>query len=240
MAQKNKNSYLKDFEFYYSFRPMVVKESPISFFLNKFLKNYTRIEVAAGLGLSGFSALDIACGDGSLVNKFLSTKYKRVDGVDISPTLIKKANSKKKKNVSFYNQDIDEFVDHAILHNKKYDDIYMLAILEHINWPMQFLTKLSKILNKGGHIIIETPNVAWFPHRLSLLLGKFPITAPTAGVIPGVYDEHIRFFTFDTLNYTALKSGFTHLKFDVSGKFRLIKKLMPKLLSADIVAVYKK
>lgn len=123
---------------------------------------------------------------------------------------------------------------------KKYDDIYLLAILEHIQWPSIFIKKVYKILNKGGRVIIEVPNVSWLPHRISLLQGKFPITAPTIGVIAGVYDEHTRFFTIDTLDQIFYSVGFIRLRLDCSGKFRAIKRLYPRLLSPDIVAVYEK
>lgn len=84
-------------DIYYSQNPMKVYDSIVSRFLNKFVKNYSREEVAAEFGLGGKSCLDIACGDGELINKFLYKKYSKVEGIDVSRSLIATAKSKKKK-----------------------------------------------------------------------------------------------------------------------------------------------
>ena len=219
---------------------MKLKKVWISELLDKFVKNYSREEVAAEFNLSGNSCLDIACGDGDLLNNYLFKKYNKLDGVDISKLLISIAKKRGKQNCNFYVEDIEKYVEDAIHKKKQYDSIYMLAILEHIMWPTDFIHKIAKILKRGGKIVIETPNVAWLPYRIGLLMGKFPTTAPTVGAIPGVYDEHIRFFTFETIDKMLTDSGFKLIKTDCSGKFRLIKKLIPKVLSPDIVVVYEK
>lgn len=227
-------------DLYYSQNPMQVYDSFVSRILNKLTKNYSREEVASEINLKGQSCLDIACGDGELLNNFLYKKYKKAEGIDISKDLIDIAKSKQIKNCTFIVGDIDDFVEKSIKSGKKYDVIYLLAILEHIQWPSFFIKNIFKILNIGGHVVVEVPNVAWLPHRISMLLGKFPITAPTTGVIAGVYDEHIRFFTHKTLNQIAIQAGFKRIKIDCSGKFRFIKRLYPEVLSPDIVAVFKK
>lgn len=231
---------IKNKEQYYSKKPMVVYESIFSRILNKFTKNYSREEVAAEFNLSGESCLDVACGDGELSNKFLSKKYKNVCGIDISKDLIIKAKSEKIKNCSFYVKDIDNFISNSFKSGIKYDAIYLLAILEHIQWPSIFLSEVGKLLKKGGHVVIEVPNVAWLPYRIGMIFGRFPITAPTTGVIPGVYDEHIRFFTHKTLSTIASDAGFKVEKVSCSGKFRFIKSLAYSLLSPDIVLLLKK
>lgn len=225
---------------YYSKKPMSVYDSFISKLFNKFVKNYSREEVASGFKIKGKSCLDIACGDGELLNNFLYKNYDLAEGVDISSNLISIAKSKKQDNCVFFVDDIDNFIEKAIKSGKKYDSIYLLAILEHIQWPAEFLNKVSRLLKKGGSIVIEVPNVAWLPHRLSLLFGNFPITAPTTGVIAGVYDEHIRFFTHKTISKIASEAGLKEIKFDCSGKFRSTKNIYPSLLSPDIVARYEK
>ncbi len=234
------NNMNRNKDIYYSKKPMQVYESGFSKFLNNFTKNYSREEVAAEFNLSGETCLDIACGDGELANNFLSKKYKNVYGVDISKDLINKAKLDKVVNCNFIVDDIDRFVKVNIKKGKKYDSIYLLAILEHIQWPSVFLSEVGKVVKKGGHVVIEVPNVAWLPYRIGMVFGRFPITAPTTGVIPGVYDEHIRFFTHKTLSKIAAESGFKVEKVSCSGKFRFIKSLAYSLLSPDIVLLLKK
>jgi 2-polyprenyl-3-methyl-5-hydroxy-6-metoxy-1,4-benzoquinol methylase len=225
---------------YYSKNPMVVYESFISRILNKFLDNYSREEVAAEFNLSGETCLDIACGDGELSNNFLSKKYKNVYGVDISKDLINKAKLNKAENCNFIVDDIDRFVKENIKKDKKYDSIYLLAILEHIQWPSIFLSDATKILKRGGHVVIEVPNVAWLPYRIGMIFGRFPVTAPTTGVIPGVYEEHIRFFPHETLKKISEDVGLKLVDTKCSGKFRFIKSIYYSLLSPDIVFLLKK
>jgi ubiquinone/menaquinone biosynthesis C-methylase UbiE len=196
--------------------------------------------VCSEFEIGGEACLDIACGDGELSNNFLSNNYSKVDAVDISRELIKNAKSKKNKNCSFNIDDIDNFIRKKVNEGKKYDSVYLLAILEHIQWPSIFISEVNKLVKKGGYMVVEVPNVAWLPHRISLLCGKFPITAPTIGVIPGVFDEHIRFFTIETLDLIMKNLGLRKVKTDCSGKFRYIKRIYLRLLSPDIVAIYKK
>ncbi len=208
--------------------------------MDRFMKNLDREEAVSELALIGNKCLDIACGDGLLLNKFLHTNYKELVGIDIAPDLIKEAKKNAQKNTEFVLAEIENFVNNQTSGQNKFDDIYMLAILEHIFWPSDFVKSASKLLKKGGRIIVELPNVAWLPHRLSLLRGKFPTTAPTIGVIPGVYDEHIRFFTLDTLDKMFADNGFKRIDLSCSGRLRQIKKLSIPLLAPDIIAVYQK
>lgn len=226
-------------ERYYS-NPMKVKQPWWDVFLGCFVKNYSRNEVAAEFGLSGQACLDIACGDGELINKFLHKRYKKFVGVDIAPSLTQKAKKKAAGNTEFITSDINTFVQKAMSGRQKFDTVYMLAILEHIPWPLEFLKKLSKIIEKGGRVVVEVPNVAWLPHRINLMLGNFPETAPTHGVIPGVYDEHIRFFTLSSLDLVFSKMGFKRERIDCSGRLRFLKRLWLPLLSPDLLAIYYK
>ncbi len=226
-------------EEYYS-NPMKVKQPWWGVFLDRFVKNHSREEVAAEFGLSGQACLDVACGDGGLINKFLHKKYKKLVGVDLDPSLIQKAKKKVSGNTEFIASDIDTFVQKAIFEKQKFDTVYMLAILEHIPWPLEFLKKLSKIVEKGGRVVVEVPNVAWLPHRINLMLGNFPETAPTHGVIPGVCDEHIRFFTLHSLDLVFSKVGFKRERIDCAGRLRFLKRLWVPLLSPDLFVIYYK
>jgi len=160
--------------------------------------------------------------------------------VDTSVKEIKKARKGADKNTTFILSDLNTFLDKPAEKKEDFDDIYMLAILEHISWPTEIVSKTSKILRKGGRVIVEVPNVAWLPYRLNFLFGTFPETGPTKGVIPGVYDEHVRFFTLETLDKIFYRAGFWREETSCSGRLRKLKSLWPRLLASDFVAVYKK
>jgi hypothetical protein len=160
--------------------------------------------------------------------------------VDTAIKEISEARKNAGKKTTYILSDIDSFLDKLIEKKECFNDIYMLAILEHVGWPQNIIDKVSKILINGGRITVEVPNVAWLPYRLGLLLGKFPETAPTQGAIPGVYDEHIRFYTSRTLDKIFNKAGFRREKTSCSGRLRGLKLLLPSLLASDFVVAYKK
>lgn len=116
----------------------------------------------------------------------------------------------------------------------------MLAILEHIPWPLEFIKNVSKIVKKSGTVVLEVPNIAWLPYCINLLFGRFLETAPTHGAIAGIHEEHIRFYTVNSLDKVFSKTGFKRVKLDCSGRLRFLKRLCINILSPDIIAVYSK
>lgn len=224
----------------YYLDPMDVKYPWWGKYLDNFTRNYSREEVASQFNLSGESCLDIACGHGHLLNLLLKDKYKRMVGVDVAPDLIKKAKKEAPKNAFFVLEDVNEYVESLLKKKTMFDDVYMIAILEHIFWPKVFVSKISRLIRKGGHAIVEVPNVAWLPHRISLLKGDFPETAPTHKVIPGVHDEHIRFYTLKTLDLMFREFGLKRINVSCSGRLRELKMIYPRLLAPDLAAVYQK
>jgi len=220
--------------------PMKLKIPGWANLLDKYLQNPTREQIASKFGLEGGSCLDVACGDGELLNKYLSNRYSNMVGVDISDEQIGVAKNGANKNTKFYKSEVKTFLRKLAFDKILFDDVYMLAFLEHTDWPVEILMLVSEILKKNGRLVVEVPNVAWLTHRLSLFLGRFPETASTQGVIPGVHDEHLRFFTLSSLDKVCAKTGYVRINFDVCGRLRTLKSLWPKILSPDIIAVYKK
>lgn len=53
-----------------------------------------------------------------------------------------------------------------------FDAVLSYETLEHVPWPAEFLTELSRILRRGGLLVLTTPNVLWEPvHLLAPILG---------------------------------------------------------------------
>ena len=98
--------------------------------------------------------LDIACGPGTFIGKYLDS---RSEGWDISEEQIKFAKNKYysiEKN--FKIRDLRE----AIKSQQKYDVITLLEFIEHISRSevQKVVSELYTMLNDGGKIIITTPN----------------------------------------------------------------------------------
>jgi SAM-dependent methyltransferase len=90
----------------------------------------------------------------------------------------------------------------------RYDAIIMLALIEHLLDPLSTMQKARRLLNPGGFVYIDTPNIAKYTRRAKLLLGRFPSTASRneglttyAGKPTDLYDEgHLHYFTFRSLS----------------------------------------
>lgn len=88
-----------------------------------------------------------------------------------------------------------------------YDVVIMLALVEHLVDPMGAMTQIREIVNPGGFVYMETPNIAKWTRRIRLALGRFPSTAAYneglmthGGDRATLYDEgHLHYFTFRSL-----------------------------------------
>jgi len=101
--------------------------------------------------------LDIACGEGALLTFLREMGYRNLAGFDLSD-----------ENVSICHELGLEFVvkfDALELENfssgDKYDLIFALDILEHLpkDKVAGFLNQIYRLLNLGGYIIVQTPNM---------------------------------------------------------------------------------
>lgn len=80
----------------------------------------------------------------------------------------------------------------------KYDVVMGLHLLEHINWPVEYLKKLKPLLSAKGRIIIEVPNLNSYLCELSPEYNEFFY----------LY-EHVSYFTSTTLPMAFEKAGYT-------------------------------
>jgi len=96
--------------------------------------------------------LDIACADGNFIEKGLLTKfpYAKIEGFDLSPELIERAENKlKNTNVKLSVCDVSSFES-----NKKYDLIIASGILSHFDNPHKILDKWINLTKSGGTLIM--------------------------------------------------------------------------------------
>ena len=76
----------------------------------------------------------------------------------------------------------------------------MIEVIEHLYFPEKALREIYRVLKKDGKFLLATPNFVNFIDRINVLLGKHPIA--------GTNHQHIRFFTWKTLNALLEKCGF--------------------------------
>lgn len=181
--------------------------------------------------------LDVACKNGSLLIN-ASDKFRHAFGVDISGKAIEQAGKDIRghglsNKISLRKADFENGLPFKANY---FDLVTCIAILEHLFDPEKAILEAKRVLRKGGYLIVEVPNVAWLPLRLSLLFGSRPRTSWA----PGWDGGHLNYFTFGSLEELLEKSGFKVLKTGCSGVFAGLRYIYPSLLSGDIIILARK
>jgi SAM-dependent methyltransferase len=109
------------------------------------------------LPAENLKALDFGCGVGRLT-RALAGLFETVEGIDVSPTMISKANE--------LNVDLKERVHFSVNQNTitKFDHnsfsfIYTTIVLQHIPYPQQveYIKEFARILKPGGVMVFQIP-----------------------------------------------------------------------------------
>jgi SAM-dependent methyltransferase len=134
--------------------------------------------------------LDVGCWNGSFSQFLNSVEYV---GIDINRQALEKTKLKK----------LDVVVascDYLPFKNEAFDVCSMIEVIEHLYSPEVALREINRILKKNGELVLATPNFVNFIDRINMLIGKHPLA--------GTEHQHIRFFTWKTLNVSMKKCGF--------------------------------
>ena len=123
--------------------------------------------------------LDIGCGDGAFLSYLIEKKQVQALGLDISSHAVSRARA---RGVPAETVDITrpDFYPPQV-----YDYIVLSEVLEHLTDPEDLLVQLQGYSKKG--LLVTLPNTGFWPYRLRLLLGRFPVQW---ALHPG---EHLRF-----------------------------------------------
>jgi SAM-dependent methyltransferase len=135
----------------------------------------------------GLNVLDVGCGSGVHGAELKREYGHRVVGVDLSAASIEKA---KTRLAEAYVADVTQPELYPFAGRRKFDLIVFSDMLEHLNDPLDVLTRHIRLLAPGGRVLISLPNVAIWNVRLELLFGRFEYQDT------GTLDRtHMRFFT---------------------------------------------
>ena len=140
--------------------------------------------------------LDAGCG-GGFDAAYFKKKGFSIEGCDISEAAVQVA----KKRFPAINFFLHNFVEKPL--QKRFDTIICIDVIEHLFYYKQFLQNIRASLNKGGLLIVSTPNVFGLKSWLRMLLKDGSVL----GI--GTADEsHIRFFSVATLRQALQEAGF--------------------------------
>lgn len=178
-----------------------------------FIKRLKTIEKIKSPG----SLLDVGCAMGFFMDIAQNNGW-QTKGIDISEFATSFA--KNKLNLDVKTGNIQEFN----LPDNSFDLITLWDVIEHLDDPLTCLKKINLALKKDGLLVFSTPNVASLPAKL----------ARHRWVGYKLSDEHLTYFSPQTIALLCKKTGFRVVKSHSLGKYVSLS------LFADRLSLYSK
>jgi SAM-dependent methyltransferase len=118
-----------------------------------------------------FKILDIGCGNGFAVTRFLDVCGDEILGIDFHRPNIEYANSHfGNNNLGFACLDATQLRDEGM----RYDVIVLTDVLEHLHQPQNLLRLVYDLVASDGRVIVSIPN-GFGPFEIEAYLHKVPI-----------------------------------------------------------------
>ena len=151
-------------------------------------------------------SIDIGCGNGFLCSQIHKAGYS-ICGVEYDSSGYKLALSKY-SHLNFYNLGVQDDPSMIINNEGLFDLVISTEVIEHLFSPHLLPQFSSKILKKGGHLIITTPFHGYLKNLALSILGKWDKhhTALWHG-------GHIKFWSKNTLTQLLEENGFKVINF---------------------------
>jgi methionine biosynthesis protein MetW len=181
-------------------------------------------QVVADLIPPGSRVLDLGCGDGSLLAYLRDMRRCTGYGVELDDGKVIEC---VKRGVNVIQRNLEEGL--SLFEDNSFDVVLQLDTLQHLRNTEAMLRETARIGRMG---LVSFPNFAHWPHRLSVLQGRMPVTK----ALPYQwYDTpNIRVSTFADFEVLARKNGLRILEsFGLGGGE--VKRLWPNLLAETAV-----
>ena len=158
----------------------------------KFIAVQPRFPIMSDLVDEGSSVLDIGCGDGGFLS-YLKSQKKNVQecGIDVAATAVETCRTLglNARHITLF--DLAQSEPHG-----GFDVVVMSEVIEHVPNSEDFLRTAWSLARV--RLIISFPNIAFWPHRMRLMLGRNPIQWLHYQA------EHLRFWSLsDFLEWVA-------------------------------------
>jgi methionine biosynthesis protein MetW len=125
-------------------------------------------ETIARLIPTGSRVLDLGCGDGALLAYLQKHRSCTGYGVEIDDT---KVLAGLKRGINVLQLNLEEGL--AIFGDNSFDVVLQIDTLQHLRNAETMLRETARV---GQSAIVAFPNFAHWPNRLSVLLGRMPVT----------------------------------------------------------------
>ena len=120
--------------------------------------------------------------------------------------------------------------------------VTMSMVLEHVFNVDHAVSEIARVLEPGGVVVIQVPNLAYVKRRVHLLFGKMPITADTSDAdFSKAWDgQHLHNFTLGALKTQLLRRGLKPEAVGCCGRFARWRSLRPSFWGADVTVLARK
>ncbi|MBV8252235.1 MAG: methyltransferase domain-containing protein [Chitinophaga sp.] len=123
-------------------------------------------ELVADLIPTGARVLDLACGNGALMEQLIETRQAICEGMELSPSGVEVC---RKKGLEVIAGRVDEKLPYA---DNQFDVAVCNVTIQMLMYPEMLLSEMKRVAPRQ---IISFPNFAYFKNRLELLLkGRMP------------------------------------------------------------------
>jgi methionine biosynthesis protein MetW len=185
---------------------------------------HPRFQIIARQLRLGETVLDVGCGDGAMLEYFFREKGIRGIGIDISSVAVETARG---RDVDARLRNLDQF--YKEVGEIGFDHVIMSEVLEHLTDSEEYVAKGWQLATKT--LWLTFPNIAYFPHRLRLLAGRFPVQW---AVFPS---EHVRFWSVPDFRFWLKQLGMVSPRLCASNGLTLcqLHRLWPNLFGNQIV-----
>lgn len=138
--------------------------------------NPTRIEfISRFIKLEQKHVIDVGCG-GGILSESMANLGAHVTGIDLAPQSIEVAKLhlyETNLKVDYRCVDIADIADSAVKHNKLFDIVTNMEMLEHVPNPELIIQDCARLLKTGGYAFFSTLNRNIKSYTLSILLGEY-------------------------------------------------------------------
>lgn len=188
--------------------------------------------------------LDVGCGNGSVLY-YLRQYFDELCGVELSALRADSARRLLQRTDARFDIRSGNIEEGLEWPDNYFDVIVSADVIEHVVDIWSAAAEMARLIRPGGTLICSTPNIAYLPRRLALLMGRFPSTAGDDegfSVRDGeLYDGgHLHYFTYSTLERLFARNGVEIIRRFGFGRLGRLHNLCPQLLSGAVCIVGKK